>query len=216
MNKLIIGNKNYSTWSFRAWWVLKQAGVEFEELVVPLYVDGYRDRLLAYTPSTKVPIYLEDELVIWDSLAICEYVAETHASLWPEEAAARARARSLSAEMHSGFFAIRGALHMNCRSEHRSVAITPDIEEEVRRVEAIVSDCRRTYWQKGPWLFGTFSIADAMFAPIIFSLNTYDIRCNSAVNDYAETLRKDAFVREWFEAARAEKETIAICEVGAK
>lgn len=214
MNKLVIGNKNYSTWSFRAWWVLKHAGIDFEEVMVPLYVEGYRDRLLAFTPSAKVPIYFEDELAIWDSLAICEYVAETHASLWPQDAAARARARSLSAEMHSGFFAIRGALHMNCRAEYRAVAVTAEIVEEVRRVEALVSDCRNTYGQNGPWLFGNFSIADAMFAPIIFSLRTYGIDSHPAISEYAETLSRDPYVRAWFAAAREEQETIAICEVG--
>ncbi len=214
MNKLVIGNKNYSTWSFRAWWVLKQAGIEFEEVMVPLYVDGYRDRLLSYTPSAKVPIYFEDGLAIWDSLAICEYIAETHASLWPRDAAARARARSLSAEMHSGFFAIRGTLHMNCRAENRSLAITPDIADEVRRIEALITDCRDAHAKNGPWLFGDFSIADAMFAPIIFSLHTYGIPGNQAVSEYAETVRNNPFVHEWFESARNEHETIAICEVG--
>lgn len=216
MNKLIIGNKNYSTWSFRAWWVLRRAGVTFEEFVVPLYVDGYREQLLAYSPTGMVPVYQENDLVIWDSLAICEYIAEKHPALWPESIVARARARSVSAEMHAGFFAIRGALHMNCRALKRSVTITPEIELEIRRIEAIITDCRREYGQEGPWLFGRFSIADAMFAPIMFSFATYDITCNATVSAYRDNLREDALVRAWLDSARDEKEVIGICETGTR
>ena len=214
MRKLVIGNKNYSTWSFRAWWVLKQTGLPFEEVRVPLYADGHREKLQAYAPTGMAPVLIEDDFAIWDSLAICEYLAEAHSALWPKDTKARARARSLSAEMHSGFQGIRGTLHMNCRAENRSVPIAHEVEAEIRRVESIIEECRHANRDAGPWLFGDFSIADAMFAPLLFSMATYQVKNGDVVNAYHQTVMQDASVRTWFAAAREESETITLCETG--
>lgn len=214
MRTLVIGNKNYSTWSFRAWWVMKHAGLEFDECRVPLYVDGYREELLTYAPTGMVPVLIEDGVAIWDSLAICETVAENRPTLWPLDRETRARARALCAEMHSGFRAIRGALHMNCRAIGRKVPPAEEIDDELRRVKSIVEECRAKHQHAGPWLFGSFSIADAMYAPLLFSTATYRLDCGLVVARYIETLMQDPFVKAWFEAAREENETIDRCETG--
>jgi glutathione S-transferase len=162
-----------------------------------------------------VPVLREGEIVIWDSLAIAEYIAERVPDLWPRAVAARAHARSLAAEMHAGFAAIRNALPMNCRAMHRQVTLTPAVAGEIRRIQEIIADCRGKYAAGGPWLFGTFTVADAMYAPVMSRFITYGIETDSPCSDYAGTVMRDPEVVAWYAAAAAESETIAIAEAGA-
>jgi glutathione S-transferase len=175
--ELVIGNKAYSSWSLRPWLVLKHTGAPFSETRVPLYVHGYKEELLKHGPSGRVPILKHGELTVWDSLAICEYLAEvfSKAGLWPEHAAARATARAVSAEMHSGFMAIRGAMPFNCRAKGRRVPITVEIQKEIDRVLTLWRSCREAHGRGGPWLFGRFTIADAMFIPVALRFITYTV-----------------------------------------
>lgn len=214
--KLVIGNKNYSSWSLRAWLVLTKTGIEFNEVRVALFEPGFSETLLSYSPAAKVPVYVENGFAIWDTLAICEYLAETHPSLWPAERQARARARSVAAEMHSGFMALRNALPMNCRASRRRVEIAAAIAADIRRIEAIWTDCRQN-WSigGGPWLFGNFSIADAMFAPVASRFRTYDVACNETAAAYMQTVLDDKDVRAWYADSAHETEIIEQEEAGA-
>ena len=212
---LVIGNKNYSSWSLRAWLMLKHAGVDFDELCIPLHAEGYKEKLLACSPAGKVPVYRDGELLVWDSLAIGEYLYEIYPSLWPAQREARARARSVSAEMHSGFIPIRKAMPMNIRAHGRKAATATGLEADIARVEDIWSELRTQYAAAGPWLFGQYSIADAMFAPVAFRFLTYGVTEAGAVDEYIPTVALDPLVQDWVRAAEAEQEVIAGSEVGA-
>lgn len=214
--KLVIGNKAYSSWSLRPWLVLKQMGVAFTETRVPLYVHGYKEELLKYGPSGKVPILKHDAVTVWESLAICEYLAEIfpEAELWPKPAEARALARSVSTEMHSGFPAIRGAMPFNCRARDRKVPITAEIQKEIDRVQALWRDCRAQYGKGGPWLFGRFSIADAMYIPVAGRFITYSVPLDTVARAYADAALDHPAVREWFADAMQETEVMISNEVG--
>lgn len=211
---LIIGNKNYSSWSLRPWLMLKHSGVDFEELRIPLFESDSRENLLANTPAGLVPVYREGDLLIWDSLAIAEYLYETNPALWPAERNARATARAVSAEMHSGFVPLRKAMSMNIRALGRKVARTPEIEADIARIKSIWRELRKQYSAAGPWLFGQYSIADAMFAPVVFRFLTYGVGEPGAVDDYLLTVAHDPLIQPWINDAAQEKEVIAINEVG--
>lgn len=211
---LIIGNKNYSSWSLRPWLVLKHAKVDFDELRIPLFQEGSREQLLANTPAGLVPVYREGELVIWDSLAIAEYLYESHPSLWPADRNARARARAVSAEMHSGFIPLRKAMPMNIRAAGRKMAMTPELEADIDRIKSMWRTLRQEFSAAGPWLFGQYSIADAMYAPVVFRFLTYGVSEPGAVDEYLETVSRDPLIQPWIKEAKAEKEVIAINEVG--
>jgi len=211
---LIIGNKNYSSWSLRPWLMLKHAGVDFDELRIPLFEPGSREKLLAHSPAGLVPIYREGDLLIWDTLAIAEYVYENHPSLWPADRAARARARAVSAEMHSGFVPLRKAMPMNIRATGRKVASTPELEADIARIKSIWRELRKQYASAGPWLFGQYSIADGMFAPVVFRFLTYGVTEQGAVDEYLQTVSRDPLIRDWIAASAKEKEVIAGSEVG--
>lgn len=211
---LIIGNKNYSSWSLRPWLMLKHAGVDFEELRIPLFESDSRENLLANTPAGLVPVYREGDLLIWDSLAIAEYLYETNPALWPAERGARATARAVSAEMHSGFIPLRKAMSMNIRALGRKVARTPEIEADIARIKSIWRELRKQYSAAGPWLFGQYSIADAMFAPVVFRFLTYGVGESGAVDEYLLTVAHDPLIQPWINDAAQEKEVIAINEVG--
>lgn len=214
--ELVIGNKAYSSWSLRPWLVLKHLGAAFTETRVPLYVHGYKEELLKHSPSGKVPILKQGDTVVWDSLAICEYLAERFpdADLWPEDPPVRARARSISAEMHSGFTAIRGAMPFNCRAKGRHVPISAEIQKEIDRVQGLWNECRRQHRQDGPWLFGRFSIADAMYIPVASRFVTYGVPLDPVAQSYADaTLSLPAF-RDWITAAEQEIEVMISNEVG--
>jgi glutathione S-transferase len=214
--ELIIGNKAYSSWSLRPWLALKHADVVFAETRVPLYVHGYKEELLKYAPSGKVPILKHGAVTVWDSLAICEYLAGLfpQAQLWPEDAAIRALARSVSAEMHSGFTAIRSAMPFNCRAHDRHVPISAEIQKEIDRVQALWQDCRDQHGKGGPWLFGRFSIADAMYIPVALRFITYSVPLHAAARGYADTAQEHPAVREWTAAAMQETEVMISNEVG--
>ena len=215
---LIVGNKAYSSWSMRPWLALRACEVNFEEIVVPLYVEGYKEALLAHSPAGKVPVLKHGERVIWDSLAICEYLAEQFqkARLWPEDPAARSLARAVSAEMHSGFTAIRSAMPFNCRATGGHVASSPELESEIRRVQDLWRGCREQYGRLGPWLFGRFTVADCMYIPMALRFVTYGAgaRLEAPGRAYVDTVLQHPVVQEWIAAARQEPEVIARYEVG--
>lgn len=212
--KLIIGNKNYSSWSLRAWLMLTKLGIEFEEVQVLLFSEGYKEKLLYYSPAGKVPIYVEDELVIWDTLAIGEYLAEKYPKLLPENVRQRAIARSISAEMHSGFLALKGSMPMNCRGSNRKITFVSELGEDIQRIKAIWTKYRTENARAGSWLFGSFSMADAMFAPVVFQFNTYGIPCDSVAGEYMDMVLNDPDMKRWYEAARKETAVIEEEEVG--
>ena len=214
--ELIIGNKAYSSWSLRPWLVLKEAGADFTETRVPLYVHGYKEELLKYAPSGKVPILKHGAVTVWDSLAICEYLAELfpQAGLWPKDPAVRALARAVSAEMHSGFSAIRNAMPYNCRARGRHVPITAEVQKEIDRVLSLWRDCRAQHGKGGPWLFGRFSIADAMFIPVAGRFITYSVPLDAVAQSYADAALDHPAVREWTAAAMQETEVMISNEVG--
>jgi glutathione S-transferase len=213
--ELVIGNKAYSSWSLRPWLVLKEAGAAFTETRVPLYVHGYKEELLRYAPSGKVPVLKHGAVTVWDSLAICEYLAELfpQAELWPRDAALRALARAVSAEMHSGFSGIRGAMPFNCRAQGRHVPVSVEVQKEIERVLGLWRDCRAQR-KGGPWLFGRFSIADAMFIPVALRFVTYSVPLDAVAQSYVDAVLDHPAVHEWTAAARQETEVMISNEVG--
>ncbi len=208
---LILGNKNYSSWSLRGWLALKQTGARFEEVLVPLSQPGTREAILRHSPSGRVPALRDGELVIWDSLAIGEYLAEKHpaAGLWPAEAPLRAIARSVAAEMHSGFAALRTALPFNARRTPSPLARTPEVEADVARIVEVWNDCRARYGAGGPFLFGKPTLADVMYAPVVGRFHVYGVPLAGAAAQYADAVLALPAMKEWFAAARVEPYTEA-------
>ncbi|WP_437817746.1 glutathione S-transferase family protein [Sorangium sp. So ce1078] len=203
---LYLGTKTYSTWSLRAWLALRHTGAPFSEEVIALYQSGSREALLRRSPSGRVPALRHGDLVIWDSLAICEYVAELfpEARLWPADRAARALARSVSSEMHSGFTALRNAMSMDLRREIAPIAHDAAADADISRVTSIWNECRLAHGGKGEYLFGHFTIADAMFAPVVTRLRTYAVPLTGAAAAYAEAMWRHPGLAEWVAAAQAE------------
>ena len=204
---IYLGNKNYSSWSLRAWLALKATGAPFDEVVIPLYQPGSRETLLKYSPSGRVPVLHHGDTVIWDSLAICESLAETFpaAGLWPDEGAARAMARAASAEMHSGFQALRSQHPMNMRSSFPGRDITPEAQSDINRVMSIWRTARARYGEgNGDFLFGRFSIADAMYAPVVSRFRTYKFDLEREADDYCTAIMALPAMQEWATAARNE------------
>jgi glutathione S-transferase len=205
--KLVIGNKNYSSWSMRPWLALRASNIAFDEIFIPLYTGATdKQRILSFTHSGKVPALIDGDVTIWDSLAIIEYLAERFPEkrLWPEDRASRAHARSISAEMHSGFAALRNECSMNL---HRPVGATPLSENaraDIARIQQIWIECRERYGKFGPFLFGSFSGADAMFAPVVHRLRTYAIAVAPEVQAYMDTMMSLPAFQEWTSAALAE------------
>ena len=196
---LVIGNKNYSSWSLRPWLAMKQLGIAFDEVRIPLYGPGAKDRILKHSPAGKVPILQDGKTVVWDSLAILEYLAEKHPRLWPSDSAQRARARAVSAEMHSGFPNVRNHMSMNVRKRYPGKGRTPEVMAEIERIKAIWSEAR------GPFLFGDFTAADAMYAPVVLRFRTYDVSVNKP---YMDAMLALPAMKEWIEAAEREAESI--------
>lgn len=207
---LVIGNKNYSSWSLRAWLVMRRAGAAFDEVVIPLDTRHFAEDLAKHSPSGRVPALKDGPLVVWDSLAIAEYAAERFpaASLWPEEVVARAAARSVSAEMHSGFVALREHMPFNARGRAARTPDSPAVIADVKRITTIWKMCRRSFGEGGPFLFGHFTIADAMYAPVVLRFQTYGVTLDELSRDYAETVLAMPEIGEWVEAARAEPHVI--------
>ena len=213
---LVIGNRNYSSWSLRAWLVMRMAGLTFEEIVIPLGQPDTKNLILEHSPAGRVPVLHHGNVTVWDSIAIGEYVAEMvpGARLWPEMPQARAEARSISAEMHSGFEALRKALPMNVRADRPDIKIRKDAKADIDRVLGIWRNCRRRFGAVGPFLFGRFSIADAMYAPVVSRFKTYRVEMGSIEREYAETVDGLPAMREWTAAAAAESWVIEAEEVG--
>ena len=215
---LVIGNKNYSSWSLRPWILMKHLGVAFREVMISLGRPESRDEIDKHGPSGKVPVLKKGDLCVWDSLAICEYVSEmTDGRGWPKDTAARAVARSVSAEMHSGFVNLRSEWPMNARARNRRTPMTPSLEADIDRVEELWNDCRRRFGKTGgggPWLFGEYSIADAMYAPVVLRFHTYGAQLSETARWYMAAVIEDPAMQEWVRAAQGESWTIESSEVG--
>lgn len=205
---LFIGNKNYSSWSLRPWLVLRQAAIPFREELVSLQEDAGKAARFARLPAGRVPVLADGETVVWDSLAICEYLAERHAGLWPAQPAARAWARSISCEMHSGFGALRQEMSMDVRSRRPQRKRSEPLLRDIARVERIWGETRSRFGSGGSLLFGGFTIADAFYAPVAFRFRTYGVKPAGAAGEYAEALLALPAVKEW-EAASASEERLA-------
>ena len=214
--KLVIGNKNYSSWSLRSWFLLSEAGIEFEEYRIPLDQDNTAAEIARFSPAGCVPVLVIDEQPVWDTLAIAETVAERFPDrdLWPSDAGERAHARSVSAEMHSGFRNLRDAMPMNCRAMGRRVSLPDALTADIDRVLDIWSDCHRRYGPRGNWLFGRFSVADAMYAPIVLRFRTYGINLPESASAYPRQLLESRSIQSWLAAAESEVEVIKREEVG--
>lgn len=212
---LVMGNKNYSSWSLRPWLVMKHLGLDFDEIVIALKLDGFKEKILSHSPAGKVPILKVDDFYISDSLAICEYLNESYpdAGLWPVDVQERALARSVAAEMHAGFFTIRNEMPMNIRRVIDGFSITPECQLEIDRVKEVWQTCLDKKAQAGPFLFGGFTIADAMFAPIVWRFNSYGVRLDGALKDYSDAIQNFAPMQEWVVAAEDEAWVIEEAEV---
>ena len=207
---LVIGNRNYSSWSLRPWMLLKHLGLAFDEVVLPLDTPEFGTQVAAWSPAHRVPVLADGDLRIWDSLAICEYACELAGRGWPRDAAARARARSLAAEMHSGFAVLRDTWPMIATARNRHTAMTPGLAAEVARIDAAWSQCRRDFGARGPWLFGAgYGVADAMFAPVVLRFRTYGASLSPAAAGYCENVLADPILGEWLAAAQAEPWVLA-------
>jgi glutathione S-transferase len=205
--KLVIGNKNYSSWSMRPWLALRANNIAFDEVFIPLYTgEADKQRILSFTHSGKVPALIDGDVTIWDSLSIIEYVAERfpETRLWPEDRARRAHARSISAEMHSGFAALRNECGMNLHRPIGAIPLSSDARANVARIQEIWIECRERYGKLGPYLFGAFGAADAMFAPVVHRFRTYAIAVAPEVRAYMETMMSLPAFQEWTRAGLAE------------
>lgn len=211
---LVIGNKNYSSWSLRPWLFLKHHGIPFNEVRIPLYREDSQSRIAAYSPAGKVPVLVDGDMAVWDSLAILEYLAERFPETagWPEAPSARAKARALSAEMHSGFQALRTHCGMNCRRLPVPKELPEAAHNDIARIGRIWQECREQNTGGGPWLFGRFTIADAMYAPVALRFHSYRLDADPAAREYVETVLGHPAIAEWIEAGRAETETIPAFE----
>jgi glutathione S-transferase len=215
--QLWIGNKNYSSWSMRAWVLLRQAGIDFEEVRLRLDSEpgsAFKQRLAAVSPAGRVPVLVDGDLAVWDTLAIAEYAAERFPDrrLWPEAVAARARARSLSAEMHAGFGALRTHCPMNIEAHLPEVGARvlrgePQVAAELERIDAMWTDALQA--SGGPLLFGAFSVADAFYAPVVMRMRTYALPLGPAAAGYVERVSALPSVRQWMAEAIAEHDFVA-------
>lgn len=212
---LVIGTKNYSSWSLRPWLLLKHLGIQFRERLIHLDTEEFAREVPRLSPSHRVPVLIQGDIVIWESLAICEYASELAGGRgWPGGAAARAEARAVAAEMHAGFQALRTACPMNIRAHDRRVPMTGGLARDIRRVNAIWEGCRRRHRQDGPWLFGSYSAADAMYAPVALRFRTYGLDATGEAAEYRDTVLADPHLGRWAEDARSEDIIVAADEAG--
>ena len=211
---LIVGNKNYSSWSMRPWVLLRQADIAFRELQLWFDEAGHAKGIEQYSPTGQVPVLMVNDEPVWDSLAICETAAELYPDkrLWPADARARAHARSVCAEMHAGFRSLRGAMPVNIRASLPGKGMSPAVERDIARITALWSDCRRRYGSGGDMLFGHFTVADAYYAPVVMRFITYAVSLPAAARDYVEAVRKLPAVAEWMAAAKRETAFVAADE----
>lgn len=203
---LILGNKNYSSWSLRPWIAMTVAGIPFEEKVIPLYEPGSREQILKYTPSGKVPVLIDGEQHVWESLAILEHLAERfpNARLWPGEAEARSHARAVASEMHGGFSALRRACPMNMWLPPKPRPQSEEVMADVARIDALWQDCRTRFGRNGPFLFGSFGAVDAMYAPVVSRFQTYGIDVSEPARAYMEAVIALPAWSQWREDALSE------------
>lgn len=212
---LVIGNKNYSSWSLRPWLFMKHHKMDFMEKRIALFTPTTDTELEQYGSDYKVPILLDGDLTIWDSMAILEYLSEQYldGGGWPADRSVRAMARSISNEMHSSYVNVRSEMPFNVRRQFSNFTLSPGAQREVVRIGSLWRQCRKLFGSSGPWLFGQFSIADAMFAPIALRLNTYGICVGDVEQNFVETILNDCFVQQWIEAGRQETEVIEISKI---
>jgi glutathione S-transferase len=204
--RLVIGNKNYSSWSLRPWIAMKVAGIAFEEEVISLDAADFKARVGALSGTGKVPVLRDGDVNVWESLAILEYLAEKfpQVRLWPSDAAARAHARAIAAEMHAGFVQLRRYLPMNMWRAVKPRELTPPVESDVRRIETIWTNCRTRFGSEGPFLFGAFGAADAMYAPVVSRFATYAVDVGPLASAYMQAIMGLPAWIEWRQAALAE------------
>ena len=212
--QLVIGNKNYSSWSMRPWVLLRQAQIPFEEVQLKFDESDGGLRVAGiekFSAAGKVPVLMIDGEPVWDSLAICETVAEMFPEkhLWPEAPEARRVARSACAEMHSGFQKLRGKMPMNIRSRYPGKGLTPESQKDIDRIVALWTGCRERFGGAGSLLFGRFSVADAFFAPIVMRFHAYAVKVPRVAQEYCEAVQALSAVREWSDGARRETEFVA-------
>jgi glutathione S-transferase len=200
---LVIGNKNYSSWSMRPWLAMKVVGIAFEEVVISLDAPDFKQRLSKISGTGKVPALVDGNVAVWESLAILEYLAETfpQVGLWPADAKARAHARAIASEMHAGFVPLRRHCPMNIWRPVKKRELTPDVSANVRRIDAMWTDCRMRFGGGGPFLFGTFSAADAMYAPVVSRFHTYAVDVGPAAAAYMDAVMALPAWAEWTAAA---------------
>jgi len=216
---IVIGNRNYSSWSMRGWLMAKIAGIEFEEVVIPLDLPETQPAIRKHSPSGRVPVLLHRGLAIWESLAIAEYLNDLkpEAGLWPSSAAARAHARAISAEIHAGFAELRNNMPMNIRASYPGKGMTPGVRADIERITGLWRDCRKRFagaFQKDDgFLFGTFGAADAMYAPVVTRLRTYGVKVDSDGDAYCNAVLAHPAVKEWIDAAKHEPWLISAYEL---
>ncbi len=215
--KLILGNKNYSSWSLRGWLAAKQADIDFDETVVNLGAPDFKQQLKQHSGAAKVPVLLHGERLIWDSLAIIEYLAEIkpEAGFWPADQGARAHARSVAAEMHSSFAAVRNAMPMNLRKSLPGKGRGPGVDQDIARLTEIWRDCRDRYGLEGDFLFGSWTAADTMFAPVVTRFRTYRVELDPTSRAYADAVLDTAWFKTWETDALRESWVVADDEVDA-
>jgi glutathione S-transferase len=204
--KLVIGNRNYSSWSFRPWIAMKAAGIPFDEEVISLYVEGSREQILKHSPGGKVPVLIDGDIHVWESLAILEYLAEKFpdAGMWPKDQQARAHARVISTEMHAGFVPLRQECGMSFWRPPAKRTLSPAAQADVARVQEVWTNARTKYGAGGPFLFGKFSTADAMYAPIVQRFIAYDIDVSAPAKAYMQVMTALPAWAEWRRAALRE------------
>jgi glutathione S-transferase len=216
---LVIGNKNYSSWSLRGWLMARIAGIEFEEIVVPLDLPETQPTIRKHSPSGRVPVLLHRGLAVWESLAIAEYLNELkpEAGLWPSALAARTHARAISSEMHAGFADLRNNMPMNIRASYPGKGLTPAVRADITRITSMWRDCRKRFVGAAPkddgFLFGTFSAADAMYAPVVTRLRSYGVTVDSDSDAYCKAVLGHSAMKEWIDAAKNEPWLIAAYEL---
>lgn len=212
---LYIADKNYSTWSLRAYLLMEKSGLTYNEIKLNLATDAFYETLSELAPTAKVPFLVDNNIRVWESLAICEYINETYllGKFWPARAADRAKARALANEMHAGFSALRNEMPMNLRAK-RKITLSAAAARDLARIDAIFSEQMDEFAEKGGWLFGPWSIADAMYAPVVMRLPTYGISLSETAQRYCDKVTNDPVMQKWLADALLETAIVAMDEVG--
>ncbi len=216
MYTLVIANRNYSSWSLRAWLFLTESNLDFEEIRIPMFTEAWPTEIARFSPAGRVPVLLDDDITVWDTTAIIEYVQNKNPNAvgWPEPTRAYAHARSVSAEMHSGFLAVREELPQNIRARNKLELslLSNSCRKQISRIDEIWTECRKEYGSSGEWLFGEFSIADVMFAPVALRFVTYSIPIGDKAQEYVDAVLRLDSVEQWIKAAREEPESISFID----